>query len=451
MTATASSAVAARSRPSRSRSIPSRAGAPSSARVNTASFPMTTPCSLAPISAPHIHHGRDNSTAWVRVTWGTLIHVQATVVPSGWEVAGTQSRTCASLGSRSLFLANSSPSSVTRTRVSHTGGPPSSAGPLGRAPDHMVVDHAHRLEERVEDGGPHEGEVAPLQVLAHGPAHLQPVADDARVGQQGGDLVLVVADDASRVEPVERGAIILTLGQDGRPRQAGLGPLQDQHLEEVGVVVGRHAPLLVVVGPHGVRRLRPGAAGGGPGTRRGHGGTLSGRSPHTEGPVGRRSPAPIRTTARGRTAAARHRGRAWSAARGWDMDSELLHLAVGTRHVLDLTDDLVRFCRGRGDGLANVFAPHATAGIALMEVGSGSESDLADALERLLPRDDRYRHRHGATGHGADHVLPALVGPSVTIPVLDGTPMLGTWQSVVLVDTNGDNPDRTVRLSFLAG
>jgi len=133
------------------------------------------------------------------------------------------------------------------------------------------------------------------------------------------------------------------------------------------------------------------------------------------------------------------------------MDSELLHLAVGTRHVLDLTDDLVRFCRGRGDGLANVFAPHATAGIALMEVGSGSESDLADALERLLPRDDRYRHRHGATGHGADHVLPALVGPSVTIPVLDGTPMLGTWQSVVLVDTNGDNPDRTVRLSFLAG
>ena len=133
------------------------------------------------------------------------------------------------------------------------------------------------------------------------------------------------------------------------------------------------------------------------------------------------------------------------------MDTELLRLAVGRRQVVDLTAELVGFCRGRGDGLVNVFAPHATAGLALLEVGSGSESDLADALARLLPRDDRYRHRHGATGHGADHVLPALVSPSVTVPVLAGVPMLGTWQSVVLVDTNGDNPDRSVRLSLLAG
>ena len=133
------------------------------------------------------------------------------------------------------------------------------------------------------------------------------------------------------------------------------------------------------------------------------------------------------------------------------MDSELLHLAVGDRRVVDLTDELVRFCRGRGDGLVSVFAPHATAGLALLEVGSGSESDLAETLDRLLPRDDRYLHRHGAVGHGADHVLPALVSPSVTVPAPAGRPMLGTWQSLVLVDTNGDNPARTVRLSFVAG
>jgi len=133
------------------------------------------------------------------------------------------------------------------------------------------------------------------------------------------------------------------------------------------------------------------------------------------------------------------------------MDSELLHLDVGRRRVVGLTAELVRFCRGRGDGLANAFAPHATAGLALLEVGSGSEADLADALDRLLPRDDRYRHRHGAVGHGADHVLPALVSPSVTVPVLGGEPQLGTWQSLVLVDTNGDNPRRSLRLSFLAG
>jgi secondary thiamine-phosphate synthase enzyme len=98
-----------------------------------------------------------------------------------------------------------------------------------------------------------------------------------------------------------------------------------------------------------------------------------------------------------------------------------------------------------------VFVPHATAGLALIETGSGSESDLADAVERLLPRQGAYRHRHGSTGHGRDHVLPAFVAPSLTVPVLGGRPALGTWQSLVLVDSNVDNPVRRVRLSFLPG
>jgi secondary thiamine-phosphate synthase enzyme len=96
-----------------------------------------------------------------------------------------------------------------------------------------------------------------------------------------------------------------------------------------------------------------------------------------------------------------------------------------------------------------VFAPHATAGLALVETGAGSEPDVLAALERLLPRDDRYRHSHGSPGHGADHVLPAIVSPSLTVPVVDGRMWLGTWQSVVLVDTNRDNPIRSLRLSFL--
>ena len=131
------------------------------------------------------------------------------------------------------------------------------------------------------------------------------------------------------------------------------------------------------------------------------------------------------------------------------MDSTLITVDTAGRTVVDLTGAVGRFCAGKGDGLVNVFAPHATAGVALMEVGSGSEQDLAEALVRLLPRDDRYAHRHGATGHGADHVLPALISPSLSVPVLDGNPQLGTWQSVVLVDTNGDNPVRSVRLSFV--
>jgi secondary thiamine-phosphate synthase enzyme len=117
--------------------------------------------------------------------------------------------------------------------------------------------------------------------------------------------------------------------------------------------------------------------------------------------------------------------------------------------IVDLTRELERFCAGAGDGLVNVFVPHATAGVALMETGSGSEVDLLTALERLLPRDGRYRHAHGAEGHGADHLLPALVSPSVTLPVLRGRVALGTWQSVVLVDLNVDNPRRQVRFSFL--
>ena len=133
------------------------------------------------------------------------------------------------------------------------------------------------------------------------------------------------------------------------------------------------------------------------------------------------------------------------------MHSTDLSLDTSGRRLTDLTSDVAEFCRPLGDGLLSVFVPHATAGVALMETGSGSEADLDELLGRLLPRDDRYRHRHGAKGHGADHVLPVLVSPSIVIPVADGRLQLGTWQSVVLVDYNADNPRRTVRLSFLAG
>ena len=118
--------------------------------------------------------------------------------------------------------------------------------------------------------------------------------------------------------------------------------------------------------------------------------------------------------------------------------------------MVDLTMELERFCAEEGDGLVNIFVPHATAGLALMEVGSSSEADLLATLERLLPRDARYRHAHGSPGHGADHLLPVLVSPSVTIPVLGGRIALGTWQSLVLVDLNVDNPRRHVRFTFVA-
>ncbi len=133
------------------------------------------------------------------------------------------------------------------------------------------------------------------------------------------------------------------------------------------------------------------------------------------------------------------------------MESQELEVPTGSRLVTDLTGLVERFCHGRGDGLVHVFVPHATAGVALLELGSGSEDDLAELLGRLFPRDDRYRHRHGARGHGGDHVLPVLVSPSLSLPVLDGRPSLGTWQSVALVDPNGDNPERRIRLSFLPG
>jgi secondary thiamine-phosphate synthase enzyme len=133
------------------------------------------------------------------------------------------------------------------------------------------------------------------------------------------------------------------------------------------------------------------------------------------------------------------------------MDSTVVDVDTSTRRTVDLTTQVTAFCRARGDGLAHVFVPHATAGLAVIETGAGSDTDLEVLLEEMVPRDDRWRHAHGSPGHGADHVLPALICPSLTLPVLDGEPQLGTWQSVVLVDLNVDNPRRQVRLSFLSG
>lgn len=132
------------------------------------------------------------------------------------------------------------------------------------------------------------------------------------------------------------------------------------------------------------------------------------------------------------------------------MHSTVLELDTAEAQVVDITDDVERFCASLGDGLCSVFVPHATAGLALMETGSGSEADLVDALGRVLPRQHRYRHRHGSAGHGADHLLPVLVSPSLVLPVLAGSVALGTWQRVVVVDTNADNRRRRVRLSFVA-
>ncbi len=132
------------------------------------------------------------------------------------------------------------------------------------------------------------------------------------------------------------------------------------------------------------------------------------------------------------------------------MDTKILKLHTGDRLVTDITSAASDFTAGRGDGLLNVFVPHATAGVALIETGAGTEPDLAQALERLLPVRDIYRHRHGSLGHGRDHVLPAFVSPSLTVPVFGGRLALGIWQSIVVVDPNADNPDRSVRLSFLS-
>jgi secondary thiamine-phosphate synthase enzyme len=133
------------------------------------------------------------------------------------------------------------------------------------------------------------------------------------------------------------------------------------------------------------------------------------------------------------------------------MDSVVLELTTGGRLTTDITAAAAEFCRGRGDGLLQVFVPHATAGIAIFETGAGSEEDLELILESVLPRGAAYLHRHGSPGHGRDHVLPALVAPSITVPVLDGRMQLGTWQSIVFVDPNADNPHRQVRLSFMQG
>jgi secondary thiamine-phosphate synthase enzyme len=132
------------------------------------------------------------------------------------------------------------------------------------------------------------------------------------------------------------------------------------------------------------------------------------------------------------------------------MRSETISVNTRGRRVSDLTERVRAFARDAGgDGLLHVFAPHATAGLALMETGSGSEADLDELLTRLVPRDDRYVHRHGSEGHGGDHLFPVLIAPSLTVPVLDGQVALGTWQSVVLIDPNRDNDVRTVRLSFV--
>ena len=133
------------------------------------------------------------------------------------------------------------------------------------------------------------------------------------------------------------------------------------------------------------------------------------------------------------------------------METTVLDVDASRSRIVDLTAGWRSSVPVRGDGLCNVFAPHATAGVALIETGARSDDDLVDTLERLLPRDDRYRHAHGSPGHGADHVLPAIVSPSLVVPVAGGELLLGVWQSIVFVDLNRDNPHRNVRLSFVAG
>lgn len=132
------------------------------------------------------------------------------------------------------------------------------------------------------------------------------------------------------------------------------------------------------------------------------------------------------------------------------METELYEITTGHRFVTDVTRLVNSFCAGRGDGLCHVFAPHATCGLGLMETGSGSEEDLPALFERILPRGASYRHVHGSPGHGADHLLPVIVSPSLALAVSDGELLLGTWQSVVLVDPNRDNPRRRLRCSWLS-
>ena len=129
-----------------------------------------------------------------------------------------------------------------------------------------------------------------------------------------------------------------------------------------------------------------------------------------------------------------------------------LHIQTGNRRGLfDLTDECRRFVSGEGDGLLSLFVPHATAGLVIIELGAGSDADLMAAMDRLLPRDDRWSHRHGSAGHGADHLVSMVASPSLTIPVVGGHLTLGTWQSIALLDPNQDNATRAVRLALLPG
>jgi secondary thiamine-phosphate synthase enzyme len=133
------------------------------------------------------------------------------------------------------------------------------------------------------------------------------------------------------------------------------------------------------------------------------------------------------------------------------VETTTIEIRTGGRPVVhDITGQCASFVPA-GDGLLNVFVPHATAGVAILETGSGSDDDLLAVIDELLPAEDRWRHRHGSTGHGRDHVLPGLIAPSISVPVVGGRLQLGTWQSICLVDTNIDNAVRTVRLSFLPG
>jgi secondary thiamine-phosphate synthase enzyme len=134
-----------------------------------------------------------------------------------------------------------------------------------------------------------------------------------------------------------------------------------------------------------------------------------------------------------------------------DVRVEEFEVDTRGRLVTDITERVRAFARGQGDGLLHVFLPHATAGLALMETGAGSEADLEDVVAALFPREDRYRHRHGSVGHGGDHLLPVFVSPSLTLAVEGGSVVLGTWQSVVVVDPNRENNRRRVRLTFLPG
>ena len=123
----------------------------------------------------------------------------------------------------------------------------------------------------------------------------------------------------------------------------------------------------------------------------------------------------------------------------------------GSDTVLDISRECAAYVADQADGLLHVFVPHATAGIAIIETGAGSDDDLLSALGDLLPADDRWRHQHGTPGHGRSHVMPALIPPYATVPVLGGTLRLGTWQSICLVDLNVDNDERSVRFTFLEG